>query len=141
MQQEDQPSAPSWPGESVEPETYAPLSSDVDTYPLTNATLTVRVIKSFEYRTFKGLVLKRVNLQEETVGSLMDRTKRGELCFHAADRSTGPYGGTLCEKEGMVASRARSGRCTRLSVSLLSTNCGRYQDSSGLQSLQESGTR
>lgn len=71
-----------WPGLNVEEEDYAPLSSDIDVYPLSNATLTVRVVKSFEYRTFKGLVLKGVDLNKVTVGELMERVKKGEFfCF------------------------------------------------------------
>lgn len=38
--------------------------------PKTSATLTIRVIKSFEYRTERSLVLHNVNLQEVTVGEL-----------------------------------------------------------------------
>lgn len=45
--------------------------------PDTDAVLTVRVIKSFEFRTQKSLVLKGINLEEETVGGLMDRVRNG----------------------------------------------------------------
>ena len=38
--------------------------------PKTSATLTIRVIKSFEYRTERSPVLHNVNLQEVTVGEL-----------------------------------------------------------------------
>jgi hypothetical protein len=48
--------------------------------PQTSATITVRIIKSFEYRTFKAMVLKEVNLEEMTVGQLMDKVREGE-CF------------------------------------------------------------
>ncbi|EJU05620.1 hypothetical protein DACRYDRAFT_20056 [Dacryopinax primogenitus] len=41
--------------------------------PKTSATLTVRVIKSFEFRTEKSLVLRDYNLETETVGSLKER--------------------------------------------------------------------
>jgi len=44
--------------------------------PKTNATLTVRVIKSFEFRTEKSLVLRDYNLETETVGSLKERVKK-----------------------------------------------------------------
>ncbi|KAJ6547286.1 hypothetical protein B0H19DRAFT_1266227 [Mycena capillaripes] len=40
--------------------------------PKSSATLTVRVIKSFEYRTEKSLVLHHVNLETTTVGELKD---------------------------------------------------------------------
>lgn len=75
---EEEEEQQSWPGQNVEVEDYSPLSSDIDFHPLSNATITVRVIKSFEYRTFKGLVLKNVDLGLETVGALMERTKRGK---------------------------------------------------------------
>lgn len=38
--------------------------------PTSNATITVRCIKSFEYRTCKNLVLQHVNLETGTVGDL-----------------------------------------------------------------------
>ncbi|KZT58968.1 hypothetical protein CALCODRAFT_450794 [Calocera cornea HHB12733] len=44
--------------------------------PKTSATLTVRVIKSFEFRTEKSLVLRDYNLETETVGSLKERVKK-----------------------------------------------------------------
>ncbi|KAJ8456577.1 hypothetical protein ONZ51_g12040 [Trametes cubensis] len=40
--------------------------------PKTDATLTVRVIKSFEYRTEKSLILHHVNLETTTVGQLKE---------------------------------------------------------------------
>ncbi|TEB36093.1 cytoplasmic protein [Coprinellus micaceus] len=43
------------------------------TLPKTSATLTVRIIKSFTYRTEKSLVLHDVNLVETTVGQLKER--------------------------------------------------------------------
>ncbi|KAF5357834.1 hypothetical protein D9756_001806 [Leucocoprinus leucothites] len=38
----------------------------------TSATLTVRIIKSFEFRTEKSLVLHNINLETTTVGQLKD---------------------------------------------------------------------
>lgn len=46
--------------------------------PVTNATLTIRVIKSFEYRTQKSLVLKDLDLTTLTVGELLEKCKEGE---------------------------------------------------------------
>ncbi|KAJ9114567.1 hypothetical protein QFC20_001441 [Naganishia adeliensis] len=43
--------------------------------PVTNATLTIRVIKSFEYRTQKSLVLKDLDLTTLTVGELLEKCK------------------------------------------------------------------
>ena len=40
--------------------------------PKTSATLTIRVIKSFEFRTEKSLVLHDVNLETVTVGGLKE---------------------------------------------------------------------
>ena len=45
--------------------------------PKTSATLTVRVIKSFEYRTEKSLVLHNVNLETTTVGRLKEVAREG----------------------------------------------------------------
>jgi len=54
------------PGTQPQPED--PLTNL--TKPLTSATITVRIIKSFEYRTEKSLVLHDLNLEEVTVGQL-----------------------------------------------------------------------
>ncbi|KAI9566543.1 hypothetical protein HD554DRAFT_2025364 [Boletus coccyginus] len=40
--------------------------------PRTEATITVRVIKSFEYRTERSLVLHKLNLETTTVGGLKE---------------------------------------------------------------------
>ena len=42
------------------------------------ATLTVRVIKSFEYRTEKSLVLHDLDLDQITVATLKDKVFHGE---------------------------------------------------------------
>jgi hypothetical protein len=52
---------------------HEPLSSELR--PQTDATLTIRIIKSFEFRTQKSMVIKGVNLMEETVGDLMQRVR------------------------------------------------------------------
>lgn len=43
-----------------------------NTKPKTSATLTIRIIKSFEYRTEKSLILHGVNLEEMTVKRLKE---------------------------------------------------------------------
>ncbi|KDN51740.1 hypothetical protein RSAG8_00288, partial [Rhizoctonia solani AG-8 WAC10335] len=43
--------------------------------PLSTATITVRVIKSFEYRTEKSLVLHALDLEHMTVGELKERVR------------------------------------------------------------------
>jgi hypothetical protein len=45
--------------------------------PLSSATITVRVIKSFEYRTEKSLVLHALDLEHMTVGDLKERVRNG----------------------------------------------------------------
>ncbi|OCH95201.1 hypothetical protein OBBRIDRAFT_788385 [Obba rivulosa] len=53
--------------------------SDVPTnlaVPKTNATLTVRIIKSFEFRTERSLVLHNVNLETTTVGQLKEMARQ-----------------------------------------------------------------
>jgi hypothetical protein len=47
------------------------------TLPKTQATITLRVIKSFEYRTERSLVLHMLNLEITTVGELKDIARRG----------------------------------------------------------------
>ncbi|QRV86693.1 hypothetical protein RhiJN_14711 [Ceratobasidium sp. AG-Ba] len=50
--------------------------------PLSAATITVRVIKSFEYRTEKSLVLRALDLEHMTVGELKARVlQAGEGLF------------------------------------------------------------
>jgi hypothetical protein len=45
--------------------------------PKTSATLTIRVIKSFEYRTEKSLVVHRINLETMTVADLKATVREG----------------------------------------------------------------
>lgn len=45
--------------------------------PSTSAIITVRIIKSFEYRTEKSLVLHDLNLETTTVGELKQKAKQG----------------------------------------------------------------
>ena len=45
--------------------------------PITSATLTIRIIKSFEYRTEKSLVLHDLNLEQLTAGQLKALAKEG----------------------------------------------------------------
>ena len=47
--------------------------------PKTSATITIRVIKSFEYRTEKNLVLHDVNLETTTVDQLKSMAREGPL--------------------------------------------------------------
>jgi len=43
------------------------------TLPKTSATITLRIIKSFEYRTEKSLVLHDINLETTTAGKLKEK--------------------------------------------------------------------
>ncbi|CAG8438112.1 11241_t:CDS:2 [Acaulospora colombiana] len=45
-----------------------PLTNTLN--PTTSSTLTIRIVKNFEYRTVKNLVLQHVNLETTTVGEL-----------------------------------------------------------------------
>ncbi|KOS12470.1 hypothetical protein Malapachy_2886 [Malassezia pachydermatis] len=61
---------------------YAPQTDFLDNTvtnlarPVTNAIITVRIIKNFEYRTMKALVLKDVDLTQLTAATLIDRCKQ-----------------------------------------------------------------
>ncbi|KAF8610213.1 hypothetical protein BDV93DRAFT_517377 [Ceratobasidium sp. AG-I] len=55
----------------TEPEIFDQLTNLA--VPLSAATLTIRVIKSFEYRTEKSLVLRALDLEKMTVGELKTR--------------------------------------------------------------------
>lgn len=45
--------------------------------PKTSATLTLRIIKSFEFRTERSLVLHNINLETTTVAQLKDIARQG----------------------------------------------------------------
>jgi hypothetical protein len=49
--------------------------------PKTSATLTLRIIKSFEYRTEKSLVLHDINLETTTVARLKEIAKESDCRF------------------------------------------------------------
>lgn len=57
---------------------YEPLATDLR--PTTDAVLTIRVIKSFEFRTFKALILRGLDLETLTIGELIERCKNGKFC-------------------------------------------------------------
>lgn len=69
-------------------ETLNPTMSDGISHILTNkavpgteATITVRVIKSFEYRTERSLVLHKLNLETTTVGGLKEIVRQCTLDY------------------------------------------------------------
>jgi len=47
--------------------------------PKTSAIITVRVIKSFEFRTERSLVLRDINLETTTIGNLKEIARNREL--------------------------------------------------------------
>ncbi|WWD22835.1 hypothetical protein CI109_107329 [Kwoniella shandongensis] len=53
---------------------HEPLATEL--HPISDATITVRVIKSFEFRTQKSLVLQHLDLRSLTVGQLMERVRQ-----------------------------------------------------------------
>lgn len=66
---------------------YKPVLQSDDTFtnqetnttrPLTDAVLTVRIIKSFAYRNMKALVLKGLDLTTMSVADLEERCRKGE---------------------------------------------------------------
>lgn len=60
------------------------------TRPTTDATITVRCIKSFEYRTCKSLVLQHLNLETTTVGELKSLVRESKTCL-IPKHTTRPY--------------------------------------------------
>lgn len=72
--------------------TVDPLTSTLR--PLDDAVLTVRIIKSFEYRTTKNLILPHVDLTTMTVGALKDFLRKGKFLFlrKATPRLIAPVG-------------------------------------------------
>lgn len=49
--------------------------------PRTQATLTIRVVKSFEYRTEKHLILHDINCETTTVGQLKELVRQGACLY------------------------------------------------------------
>ncbi|KAK9332261.1 hypothetical protein V1520DRAFT_33368 [Lipomyces starkeyi] len=56
------------------PAEFDPLTSTLR--PATDAIITLRVIKSFEYRTERNLILKDIDLTMTTVGDLLELAKK-----------------------------------------------------------------
>jgi hypothetical protein len=48
-----------------------------ETVPRTQATLTIRIVKSFTFRTEKHLILHNINCETTTVGQLKELAKQG----------------------------------------------------------------
>ncbi|ODO06503.1 cytoplasmic protein [Cryptococcus wingfieldii CBS 7118] len=63
----------STPAASLPRSEHEPLATERN--PISDATLTIRVIKSFEFRTQKSLVLQHLDLRTLTVGALMEQVR------------------------------------------------------------------
>jgi hypothetical protein len=50
--------------------------------PKTSAIITVRVIKSFDFRTERSLVLRDINLETTTIGNLKTIVRDGDSPHH-----------------------------------------------------------
>ena len=59
--------------------------------PRTSAIITVRVIKSFEFRTERSLVLRDINLDTTTVGDLKEIARNGQSVLRASQRPVPPF--------------------------------------------------
>jgi hypothetical protein len=58
--------------------------------PRTSAIITVRVIKSFEFRTERSLVLRDIDLDTTTVGDLKKIARNGQSSVRLKNRTTLP---------------------------------------------------
>ncbi|KAG7452962.1 cytoplasmic protein [Guyanagaster necrorhizus] len=82
-------------------------------HPKTAATITLRIIKSFKYRTEKSLVLHKVNLETTTVGQLK------ELAHEAVKTQPGwkPYRNVVLDVLKLYT-QAHSAKTTNLIINL-----------------------
>jgi len=81
--------------------------------PKCSATITVRIIKSFEYRTEKSLVVRNLNLEETTVGELK------QIALEAINTQSGwkPY--ATVELDALkLYTRAHGAKTTNLIINL-----------------------
>ncbi|KAI0928115.1 hypothetical protein AcW1_005465 [Taiwanofungus camphoratus] len=81
--------------------------------PKTSATLTLRIIKSFEFRTERSLVLHNINLETTTVGELKD------IARQAVQMQSGwkPYRNLLLDTLKLYT-KAHGAKTTNLIVNL-----------------------
>lgn len=84
--------------------------------PKSNATLTLRIIKSFEFRTEKSLVLHGVNLETTTVGQLKDRARQG--AYYLANMAALVHVGNVCQSQPSRLRQDGNHIVTQSSVSL-----------------------
>lgn len=80
--------APSDSSAVAPPSEEAPLLTN-QLRPHSDAVLTVRIIKSFEFRTTKNLILHHVNLEQMTVGELKELAIQGWFGRYWGEREKG----------------------------------------------------
>ena len=74
--------APDGDGQDVPPPAASEYDPPTNTLrPLSDSLLTVRIIKSFQYRTCKNLVLDHLDFTTVTVGELKERCLTGARFF------------------------------------------------------------
>lgn len=77
------------------------------TRPLTDSVLTVRVIKSFEFRTTKNLILHHADLTTMTVGGLKEYVLKGKLVCKSSWR--GAHASALLQRSRRLRASSPSG--------------------------------
>ncbi|KAF7295240.1 hypothetical protein MIND_01062900 [Mycena indigotica] len=83
--------------------------------PTTSATVTLRIIKSFEFRTERSLVLHSVNLETTTVGQLKEMA-RGAV---TTERAWRPYHSIAASLDTLkLYSHAHGAKTTNLIINL-----------------------
>lgn len=75
-----------WNSEHMSSEGISDILTN-EAIPRTEATITIRVIKSFEYRTERSLVLHKLNLETTTVGDLKEIVRQG-TCDYLLDTAS-----------------------------------------------------
>lgn len=116
---------------------FAPQSDFLDnsetntTRPATDAVITVRIIKSFEYRSMKPFVIRGIDLTRTTVEMLEDKCRNGtciaislfffERCV--ADRLTWVADAEVKTNPAFKAFRSYADKLGTLTLALLSMYC------------------
>ncbi|KIK77118.1 hypothetical protein PAXRUDRAFT_397247 [Paxillus rubicundulus Ve08.2h10] len=82
--------------------------------PKTEATITIRVIKSFEYRTERSLVLHKLNLETTTIASIQSLSTNSAVQAGPAWR---PYRNTVLDTF-KIYTKAHGAKTTNLIINL-----------------------
>lgn len=83
--------------------------------PLTDAVITVRIIKSFEFRSMKAYVIKNIDLTTTTIAELEDKC-RNEVRTNSAFRAFRSYADNLDTLK--LYTRAHGAKTTNLIINL-----------------------